>query len=205
MNLFIAGTGLVGSSLLKQLQKQIDVLFNIHKLKVRLRGITNSRKMLIDTKEIRLDSYKEILKSDGEKANISLFIQQMKKMNLRNSVFIDCTSDQKVASRYGEILSGYISVVAANKIACSSEYAYYQQLKAIANERSVRFMYETTVGAGLPIIRTISDLVLSGDRIYKIEAVLSGTLNFIFNEMNSSIPFSTHPCVHSGKSGQWHR
>ena len=114
----------------------------------------------------------------------------MKKMNLRNSVFIDCTADAKVAARYGEILSDYISVVTANKIACSSEYAYYQKLKSIANERGVRFMYETTVGAGLPIIKTISDLVLSGDRIYKIEAVLSGTLNFIFNEMSSEMPLS---------------
>jgi aspartokinase/homoserine dehydrogenase 1 len=111
-------------------------------------------------------------------------------MNLRNSVFIDCTADSKVASRYLEILNGYISVVTANKIACSSEYDYYQQLKTTANERSVRFMYETTVGAGLPIIKTISDLVLSGDKIFKIEAVLSGTLNFIFNEISNEMPLS---------------
>lgn len=190
MNLFIAGTGLVGSSLLKQLQKQLDLLLNERNLTVRLRGITNSRKMLADIKGIRLDSCREILKTDGEKADISSFIANMKKMNLRNSVFIDCTADAKVAARYSEILTDYISVVTANKIACSSEYAYYQKLKSIANERGVRFMFETTVGAGLPIIKTISDLVLSGDRIYKIEAVLSGTLNFIFNEMSNEMPLS---------------
>ncbi len=111
-------------------------------------------------------------------------------MNLRNSVFIDCTADAKVATFYGDMLSAYVSVVTANKIACSSEYSYYQHLKTIASERGVRFMFETTVGAGLPIIKTISDLVLSGDRIYKIEAVLSGTLNFIFNEMSSELPLS---------------
>ena len=190
MNLFIAGTGLVGSSLLKQLQKQLDLLFNERNLRVRLRGITNSRKMLTDIKGISLDTCKEILKTRGEKADISIFIGEMKKMNLRNSVFIDCTADAKVAARYGEILSEYISVVTANKIACSSEYIYYQKLKTIAKERGVRFMFETTVGAGLPIIKTISDLVLSGDKIYKIEAVLSGTLNFIFNELNREMPLS---------------
>jgi aspartokinase/homoserine dehydrogenase 1 len=190
MNLFIAGTGLVGTSLLKQLQKQNEILFRQHSLKINLMGITNSRKMLTDKKEISLESCREILKTQGEKADISEFIQRIKKMNLRNSVFIDCTADSKVASRYLEILNGYISVVTANKIACSSEYDYYQQLKTTANERSVRFMYETTVGAGLPIIKTISDLVLSGDKIFKIEAVLSGTLNFIFNEISNEMPLS---------------
>jgi len=114
----------------------------------------------------------------------------MTRMNLRNSVFIDCTADGNVASRYAEILSKYVSIVAANKIACSSEYKYYQKLRTIAIERGVRFMYETTVGAGLPIIKTINDLVLSGDSILKIEAVLSGTMNFIFNELSPEIPLS---------------
>jgi len=103
---------------------------------------------------------------------------------------IDCTADASVASEYGEVLSGYISVVTANKIACSSDLDYYRKLKSIAGERGVRFMYETTVGAGLPIIKTISDLVLSGDRVLKIEAVLSGTLNFIFNELSQDMPLS---------------
>ena len=190
LNLFFAGTGLVGNSLIRQLQKQLRVLLEEYKLNVRLMGITNSRKMITSTKGISFETCREMLKTDGEKADITEFIDRMKEMNLRNSVFIDCTADSKVAAHYGEVLAGYISVVTANKIACSSDYLYYNYLKTTAAEKGVRFMYETTVGAGLPIIKTISDLVLSGDKIYKIEAVLSGTLNFIFNEMNSSLPLS---------------
>ncbi|MCU0461342.1 MAG: bifunctional aspartate kinase/homoserine dehydrogenase I [Bacteroidales bacterium] len=190
VNLFVAGTGLVGSSLLKQLHKQATLLLDEHYLKIRLLGLTNSRKMLIDIKGISLDSCRELLRDKGVKADITEFVRQIKKMNLRNSVFIDCTADPRVSGVYGEALADYISVVTANKIACSSEYTYYQHLKSIAHERGVRFMYETTVGAGLPIIKTISDLVLSGDKIYKIEAVLSGTLNFIFNELSSELPLS---------------
>jgi aspartokinase/homoserine dehydrogenase 1 len=190
INLFLAGTGLVGSSLIKQLNKQTGILFDSHKLKINLIGITNSRKMLIDKKGIPLENSKEILKNDGEKANFPEFVQKIIRLNLRNSAFIDCTADASVASEYGGILAGYISVITANKIACSSDFDYYRKLKAIAGERGVRFMFETTVGAGLPIIRTISDLVLSGDRVLKIEAVLSGTLNFIFNELSSELPLS---------------
>jgi aspartokinase/homoserine dehydrogenase 1 len=191
MYLFIAGTGLVGTSLMKQLQKQYSTLVAEHNLKINLIGVTNSRKMLIDKKGIPLEGYKEVLKTSGEKGDISVFIQQMTKLNLRNSVFIDCTADQDVASRYGDILSKYVSIVAANKIACSSSQNYYQKLKSIASENGVRFMYETTVGAGLPIIKTINDLVLSGDKILKIEAVLSGTMNFIFNELSPEMPLSS--------------
>ncbi|MGD0755101.1 MAG: bifunctional aspartate kinase/homoserine dehydrogenase I [Bacteroidales bacterium] len=191
MYIFIAGTGLVGTSLMKQLQKQYSTLVSEHNLKINLIGVTNSRKMAIDKKGIPLDNYKEVLKTSGEKGDISVFIQQMTKLNLRNAVFIDCTADEDVASRYDEILSKYVSIVTANKIACSSEQSYYQKLKSIANERGVRFMYETTVGAGLPIIKTINDLVLSGDKILKVEAVLSGTMNFIFNELSPEMPLSS--------------
>jgi len=190
LNLFIAGTGLVGTSLIKQLQQQLDVLLRDYKLNVKLMGMTNSRRMIISKKGMDLANCREILRNEGEKADITEFIERMKMMNLTNSVFIDCTADSKVAVRYGEILGGYISVVTANKIACSSDYLYYKYLRTTAAEKDVRFMYETTVGAGLPIIKTISDLVLSGDKIFKIEAVLSGTLNFIFNEMSSSLPLS---------------
>ena len=190
MYIFIAGTGLVGTSLLNQIQKQYSTLLSDRCLKVNLMGVSNSRKMLIDRKGISLEKWKELLKTSGEKADISGFIQQMTKLNLRNVIFIDCTADEKVASRYKEILSKYVSIVTANKIACSSEYSYYQDLKNLANERGVRFMYETTVGAGLPIIKTISDLVVSGDKILKIEAVLSGTMNFIFNEIGPEMPLS---------------
>ena len=191
MYLFIAGTGLVGTSLLKQLQKQYTTLVSEHNLKINLIGVTNTRKMFIDKKGIPLEDYREALKTSEEKGDIAGFIQQMTKLNLRNSVFIDCTANEDVASRYGEILSKYVSIVTANKIACSSKQTYYQELKNIANERGVRFMYETTVGAGLPIIKTINDLVLSGDKILKVEAVLSGTMNFIFNELSPEMPLSS--------------
>lgn len=189
--LFIAGTGLVGSNLLKQIQKQYSSLLKDHSLKVNLIGVTNSRKMVINRKGIALEKYNEILKASGEKGNISNFIDQMTKLNLRNSVFLDCTADEDVASRYGDILSKYVSIVTANKIACSSGFSYYRQLRTIAHEQAVRFMYETTVGAGLPIIKTINDLILSGDKILKIEAVLSGTMNFIFNEIGPEMPLSS--------------
>ena len=191
MYLFIAGIGMVGSSLMKQLQKQYSTLVSEHNLKINLIGVINSRKMIIDKKGIPLENYKEALKTSGEKGDISVFIQQMTKLNFRNAVFIDCTANEDVASRYAEILSKYVSIVTANKIACSSAQSYYQQLKSIANERGIRFMYETTVGAGLPIIKTINDLVLSGDKILKVEAVLSGTMNFIFNELSPEIPLSS--------------
>ncbi len=153
MYLFVAGTGLVGTSFLKQIQNQNQKLLNEHKLKISLIGITNSRRMVINKKGISFDTYRDILKNDGEKGDISVFIQEMTKMNLRNSVFIDCTADEDVASRYDEILSKYVSIVTANKIACSSDYLYYQKLRTIAGDRGVRLMYETTVGAGLPIIK----------------------------------------------------
>jgi bifunctional aspartokinase / homoserine dehydrogenase 1 len=190
MYLFVAGTGLVGTSLMNQLQEQYQTLINEHNLKINLIGVTNSRKMLIDKKGLSLEKYRDVLKSAGQKGDIKEFIRQMTKLNLRNSVFIDCTADEDVASHYYEILSKYVSIVTANKIACSSEQDYYQVLKTTANERGVKFMYETTVGAGLPIIKTINDLVLSGDKIIKIEAVLSGTMNFIFNELGPEMPLS---------------
>jgi len=191
MHLFVAGTGLVGSSLMKQLQEQAPVLLNEHKLKVNLMGVVNTRKMVLDKKCVSLNDYKEALKTSTEKGDIAAFINYMTKLNLRNSIFIDCTANEDVAARYREILSKYVSVVTANKIACSSEYSYYQLLKSVASEKGVRFMYETTVGAGLPIIKTINDLVVSGDKILKIEAVLSGTMNFIFNELGPDMPLST--------------
>jgi aspartokinase/homoserine dehydrogenase 1 len=191
LHLFIAGTGFVGSSLLKQLQKQHDLLLREHNLKINLIGISNSRKMIMDTKSLALQTCKETLDLHGEKSNIESFVNRLAKLNLRNSVFVDCTTDPKVASLYGNMLERYVSVVTASKIACSSEFTYYQYLKTLANEKGVRFMYETTVGAGLPIIKTISDLVVSGDHIIKIEAVLSGTLNFIFNTLSPQVPLST--------------
>ena len=190
INLFTVGVGVVGGSLLNQLNLQQKILFKDHNLKVNLLGVANHDKMIIDKNGIPLDRYEEILENQGEITDLNQFIDYIKKINRRNSVFVDCTASGEVAKKYADILSGYISIVAANKIACSSDYDYYRQLKDIAYEKSVKFMYETTVGAGLPIIKTINDLILSGDKILKIEAVLSGTLNFIFNEISETMPLS---------------
>ncbi len=190
LHLFLAGTGFVGSSLINQLWKQHDLLLKDHNLKINLLGIANSRQMVIGSKPIPLEISRATLASDGKKSDIGMFINQMTKLNLRNSVFIDCTANEKVASGYRDALKKYVSVVTANKIACSSDYSYYHELKSLANEKGVRFMYETTVGAGLPVIKTINDLIVSGDRILKIEAVLSGTLNFIFNTLGPDMPLS---------------
>jgi bifunctional aspartokinase / homoserine dehydrogenase 1 len=191
LHLFLAGTGFVGSSLINQLSKQNETLLKEHNLNVNLLGITNSRKMLLGNKPISLETCKELLNTSGEKSDIDIFISQMTKLNLRNSVFIDCTADARVATTYREALEKYVSVVTASKIACSSEYSYYHLLKSVASDRGVRFMYETTVGAGLPVIKTIQDLVVSGDKILKIEAVLSGTLNFIFNTLSPEMTLSS--------------
>lgn len=190
VHLFVAGTGLVGSCFLKQIRQQYKVLLDDHQVKINLMGITNSRRMHIESKGIQIDGYKEALSVRGEKADLPAFISKMTKLNLRNSVFIDCTADETVASMYPEILSKYVSVVTANKIACSSSLPYYHKLRNITGGKGVKFMYETTVGAGLPVIRTISDLVLSGDKVLKIEAVLSGTLNFICNALSPEVPMS---------------
>ncbi len=191
MHLFVAGTGLVGSSFLKQVKQQQAVLLAEHHVRINLIGVTNSRKMYIDPKGIPAENYRDMFNTSGEKADLTSFISRMTKLNLRNSVFVDCTADEKVAMRYQEILSKYVSVVTANKIACSSDMTYYRDLRSIATEKGVKFMFETTVGAGLPVIRTINDLVLSGDKVLRIEAVLSGTMNFICNELSPEMPLSS--------------
>ena len=190
MHLFVAGFGVVGSCLLKQLKEQADTLLKDYNLKVNLMGMINIDKMIIDPKGISFDDYEERFNLSDEKNDIDLFIEQMAALNLRNSIFIDCTANGEIASKYGDILSKYVSVVAANKIACSSSLDYYHQLKSTAAEKGVKFYYETTVGAGLPVIKTINDLALSGDKILRIEAVLSGTMNFIFNEIGPNVPLS---------------
>jgi aspartokinase/homoserine dehydrogenase 1 len=190
LHLFLVGIGTVGSNLLQQINSQQDKLLTDHRLKINIIGISNSKKMLINPDGISLDKYREQLDQQGERADIELFIQKMKYLNLRNSVFIDCTANPVIASTYKNILSSFISVVTANKIACSSEYAIYKDLKKTAQEKNVKFTYETNVGAGLPIISTLNDLIRSGDKIIRLEAVLSGTLNFIFNTISDTVPLS---------------
>ena len=190
LHLFLIGLGTVGKSLLEQIKLQKDKLLKEHRLNINVIGISNSKKTLMNQDGIDLDKYKETLESQGEKADIDLFIQKMKYLNLRNSVFIDCTANEKIAGTYSAVLNSFISVVTANKIACSSDYATYKKLKTIAMDRNVKFMFETNVGAGLPVISTLNDLIRSGDNILRLEAVLSGTLNYIFNILSDQVKFS---------------
>ncbi len=189
LHLYLAGTGTVGSSLLAQINNQREKLLNEHLLKVNVVGICRSKKMVIDTEGINLSDYKNIVER-GEKADIREFVKRIQENNLRNSVFVDCTAEESVAVMYLDVLNAYVSVVAANKIACSSDIALYRELKKTAREKKVKMFIETNVGAGLPIISTINDLIKSGDKILKLEAVLSGTLNFIFNVLSQEISLS---------------
>lgn len=190
LNIFLAGVGLVGSNLLDQIRQQQEKLMRENSLKIRIVGITNSRHYIVSRSGIDLTTYKEQLAASTLVSTSERFRDEILSMNIFNSVFVDCTASPAVASIYEDLLSHNVSVVAANKIAASSKYDHYLKLKNIARTRGVKFLFETNVGAGLPIINTISDLINSGDRILKIEAVVSGTLNYIFNEMNETVPMS---------------
>lgn len=189
VNLFVAGVGNVGSRLLSQLQQQQSYLQKNLRLSVRVVGIANSKKMLFKDNGIDLKTWREQLKESGA-MNLSEFVNSIKTKNFRNSVFVDVTANKDVASHYAEILGKSVTIVACNKIAASSSYSYYEKLKNLAREFNVHFLFETNVGAGLPVIGTLNDLLLSGDKVNKIEAVLSGTLNFVFNNYNGEKTFS---------------
>jgi bifunctional aspartokinase / homoserine dehydrogenase 1 len=189
LHLYLAGLGKVGKKFLLQLEKQQQKLMENLKLKVNLVGILNSRMMVLDPEGIDPASYEERLQK-GEPSNLDELIEAIGRNNLRNSVFIDCTANDQVGMVYDRLFEKYVSVVTANKIAASSSYDYYSSLKSTAIRKGVKFGFETNVAAGLPVISTINDLIKSGDRILKLEAVVSGTLNYIFNTMSSKIPFS---------------
>ena len=190
LNIFIAGVGLVGRNLLEQIRLQQETLMKNNSLQIRVVGATNSRKFIVDRDGIDLTTYRDDLERSGEESTPEKFRDAILSMNIFNSVFVDCTASAEVAGIYKQLLEHNVSVVAANKIATSSEYDRYMELKSIARKRGVKYLFETNVGAGLPIINTISDLINSGDRIIRIEAVVSGTLNFIFNEMSRTVPMS---------------
>ena len=190
LNLFIAGIGTVGSNLLKQIYSQQPRLMKQNGLKLNVAGIANSTKMLLSRQGIDLETCIDDLKANGEPSSPRQLCSAIQEMNIFNSVFVDCTASQDVADIYDDLLKNNISVVAANKFAASSDYATYKELKKTARTRDVKFLFETNVGAGLPIINTMNDLINSGDHILKLEAVLSGTLNYIFNTISAEIPFS---------------
>ncbi|MFT6147740.1 MAG: aspartokinase/homoserine dehydrogenase 1 [Saprospiraceae bacterium] len=181
LHLFVVGVGLIGKTLLKQIQETVDYLKENRGLEIRVVALSNSRKMVFANKGIDLDNWENVLNESNEKADITTFIDKMKSLNLRNSIFIDNTANATIPNHYAEILESSISVSTPNKIAPSSAFANYQNLKNIADAKSVRFAFETNVGAGLPILTTLNDLMASGDEILKIEGVLSGSLSYIFN------------------------
>lgn len=191
LNLFMIGIGTVGGSFIQQLKQQQQKLIAEKRLKLKLVGIANSKKMVFERDGIDLENYMEELNNSSMKSDFGKYVDEMTGLNLYNSVFIDCTANEQLASHYHDILEARISVVAANKIAASSAYANYKQLKDLAVVNGIKFFFETNVGAGLPILSTIKDLINSGDRILKIEAVLSGTLNYIFNTLNDDITMSS--------------
>ena len=189
LNLFICGIGTVGGMLLEQIRTQQQFLMQSRRLKLNVVGISDVDNFVLDRDGIDLDNYEKILRA-GYPANTEHMRDEIVKMNIFNSVFVDCTASRQIAQLYQTFLEHNISVVAANKIAASSDYNSYIKLRQTARDRGVWFRYETNVGAGLPIIGTINDLCNSGDKILKIEAILSGTLNFIFNEIAADVPFS---------------
>ena len=189
LNLFICGVGTVGGKLIEQIRSQYDELKERSRLKLNVVGIASSRNAIFSRDGLDLADYRELLKN-AEPSNPNKLRESVLGMNIFNSVFVDCTASKDVAELYQTFLEHNISVIAANKIAASSDYESYLKLKRTALTRGVKFRFETNVGAGLPIIGTINDLRNSGDRILKIEAVLSGTLNFIFNEIAADVPFS---------------
>lgn len=189
LNLFICGVGTVGNKLIEQIRSQYEELKQNRRLKLNVVGIASSSRAVFNRDGIDLDNYKELLQGSDKSDNERLR-KEVVGMNIFNSVFVDCTASKEVAALYQEFLEHNISVIAANKIAASSDYDSYIKLKKTALARGIKFRFETNVGAGLPIIGTINDLCNSGDRILKIEAVLSGTLNFIFNELSANVPFS---------------
>ena len=190
LNLFVIGTGTVGSSLLEQIRLQQPKLMAHNRLKLNVVGIAKSKKLLLDRNGINLATYHEEIEKNGIASTPEILRNEILKMNIFNSVFVDCTASQEIADLYEAMLENNVSVVAANKIAASSDYEKYERLKTLSRSRGVKYLFETNVGAGLPIINTINNLINSGDVILKMEAVLSGTLNFIFNTLSETVPMS---------------
>ena len=189
LHVFSVGTGNIGATLFKQIRAQRDFLLNHNDIEIKVVGITNSRKMHFNPEGIALDTWEHALNESGEQADLAAFVARMKGMNLPNCVFIDNTASELPIQYYEAVFNANISIVTCNKIANSGKYARYRQLKDAARRHGVDFFYETNVGAGLPIVRVQKDLMLSGDRITRIEAILSGTISYIFNNFTGQASF----------------
>ncbi|MCT1532144.1 bifunctional aspartate kinase/homoserine dehydrogenase I [Sphingobacterium daejeonense] len=189
LHVFNIGTGNIGSTLFSQLNKQHDFLEEQNDIEIKVVGISNSRRMYFNEDGIDLNSWKEELENDGEVADLATFISKMQEMNLPNCVFIDNTASKLPSTYYENIFQSNISIVTCNKIANSGDYSQYRLLHETARKHGVDFFYETNVGAGLPIVRVLKDLMMSGDRLLKIEAILSGTISYIFNNFKGDASF----------------
>lgn len=190
VNIYLVGVGLIGGTLLAQIKAQREELIANFKLEINVVGMANSRKMLFDPNGIALDNWKNDLEEKGEVCTPEKFLEAMKAQNTSNSVFLDCTANKDIPTLYDKILKANISIATPNKVATSSSYANYQLLHKLAKDRKIHFKYETNVGAGLPVISTIQNLINSGDKIRKIEAVVSGSLSYIFNNFDGTRKFS---------------
>lgn len=190
LNVFIAGVGNVGGKLLSQIAKQQEKLLREKNLRINVVGIASSKKMAFSREGLDPARYREILNETGVPASPQAIVDEVLGMNIYNSVFVDCTASHEIAAQYQTLLDHNVNVVTANKIAASSSYPSYLRLKQTAREKDVKYLFETNVGAGLPIINTINSLINSGDKILKIEAVLSGTLNYIFDVLSAEVPLS---------------
>jgi bifunctional aspartokinase / homoserine dehydrogenase 1 len=190
LNLFLVGTGLIGSSLLEMIGAQFSKLANENRLEVSVAGVANSKKMLFKEDGLKIGAAIDEMKNSGEHMSMQAFVANMLALNLPNSIFVDCTSSEEVTDHYEEILNANISIVTPNKKGNSGPLEKYQSLRAAAFARNVKFLFETNVGAGLPVINTLNDLLLSGDKVISIEGVLSGTLNYIFSTYSAGKKFS---------------
>ncbi|MGE5399644.1 MAG: bifunctional aspartate kinase/homoserine dehydrogenase I [Ignavibacteriales bacterium] len=191
INLFLLGTGLIGGELLEQIKSQKEVLLNEYGRDIKIIAAANTKKMLFDLNGISLEDWRGKISGSGNQTDLDAYINKMREARLPESVFIDCTASEEVTGRYDEILTSGISVVTPNKKANSREFEYFLKLKNASQKNGARFYYETNVGAGLPVISTLTDLVSSGDKVLKIEGVLSGTLSYIFNSFSGEKPFSS--------------
>jgi len=190
LNLFIVGVGLIGKTLLKQVQEHAAFLKTKRSMEVKVIGLANSKKMVFDENGLDLSDWLSLLQNAESDMAMNVYVEKMKALNLTNSIFVDNTANENIARYYETILEASISISTPNKVAASSPYLQYQRLKYLADKKGVPFLYETNVGAGLPVISTLNDLIVSGDRIIKIEGVLSGSLSYIFNAFQAGTPFS---------------
>lgn len=190
VHLYAVGIGTVGGTMLEQLRIQSDYLKDEYQLDIRLVGVANSKKMYFDAGGIDLNNYKECLLNNGEAMDLSCFVERIKEQNLRHSIFVDNTASYDLPKIYKAVAQQNVSIVASNKVMASSPLSELEEFKAVLKQKGLKFLNETNVGAGLPVLKTIEDLVAAGDKIVKIQAVLSGSLNYIFNNISTSLPFS---------------